>query len=421
MIRLASTDLLSLVTAQNGAEVIASYNDRTATAYGPGNTQVTDISSATTTTILSSPAASTVREPDEISIKNTFAGSHTMTLNFNRSATLYGVWTVTLLENERIAYTHAGEWVAMDANGNRKEVTSSNFGGITVTSLTDSGLTSGRVVLASTGGLLADDADLTFSGATLTAHTLTVSTGALTVTGGTITTGAATALSLATTGGTQVKIINSAAPTSFVELSGSSAGTPAVNATTGVGGATVTTTQTEGNSVRTYNFINSHATQPLGIRILYSAVSPNGTGNVFLLCDDSSATRATIRSNGGLANFQANNVDLSDASRKVMLGDAPDFRSFVKQLSGLYKPFRYDDASTQDELHGPTVQDIEPFAPELVTMFDERSKGIYTHRLQQRINSVIPQILITQDAHDETLEDLKAFKARAIQEFPQLA
>ena len=117
MIRLASTDLLSLVTAQNGAEVVASYNDRTATAYGPGNTQVTDISSATTTTILSSPAASAVREPDEISIKNTFAGSHTMTLNFNRSATLYVVWTVALLENESIAYTHAGGWVAMDANG----------------------------------------------------------------------------------------------------------------------------------------------------------------------------------------------------------------------------------------------------------------------------------------------------------------
>ena len=120
MIRLASTDLLSLVTAQNGAEVIASYNDRTATAYGPGNTQVTDISSATTTTILSSPAASTVREPDEISIKNTFAGSHTMTLNFNRSATLYVVWTEILLENERIEYTHASGWRAMDANGNIK-------------------------------------------------------------------------------------------------------------------------------------------------------------------------------------------------------------------------------------------------------------------------------------------------------------
>ena len=120
MIRLASTDLLSLVTAQNGAEVVASYNDRTATAYGPGNTQVTDISSATTTTILSSPAASTVREPDEISIKNTFAGSHTMTLNFNRSATLYVILTATLLENERIEYTHAAGWKALTASGGEK-------------------------------------------------------------------------------------------------------------------------------------------------------------------------------------------------------------------------------------------------------------------------------------------------------------
>lgn len=59
------------------------------------------------------------------------------------------------------------------------------FGTSVVTpSLTISGLTSGRVVLASTGGLLADDSDLTFSGETLTAHTAVISTGNLTVSTG---------------------------------------------------------------------------------------------------------------------------------------------------------------------------------------------------------------------------------------------
>lgn len=49
-------------------------------------------------------------------------------------------------------------------------------GAISATSVTDSGLTSGRVVIASTGGLLADDGDLTFSTDRLTATNLTVGT-----------------------------------------------------------------------------------------------------------------------------------------------------------------------------------------------------------------------------------------------------
>lgn len=43
---------------------------------------------------------------------------------------------------------------------------------LTATSITDSGLTSGRVVLASTAGLLADDADLTFNAGTNTLSTI---------------------------------------------------------------------------------------------------------------------------------------------------------------------------------------------------------------------------------------------------------
>lgn len=47
---------------------------------------------------------------------------------------------------------------------------------ITASSVTDSGLTSGRVVIAGTAGLLGDDADLTFATATLTATNMVVTT-----------------------------------------------------------------------------------------------------------------------------------------------------------------------------------------------------------------------------------------------------
>ena len=55
---------------------------------------------------------------------------------------------------------------------------------LTVADLADSGLTSGRVVYASTGGALVDSANLTFDGTTLTANALTT-TSTVTINGGT--------------------------------------------------------------------------------------------------------------------------------------------------------------------------------------------------------------------------------------------
>lgn len=62
-------------------------------------------------------------------------------------------------------------------------------GAITATSVTDTGLTSGRVVVAGAAGLLADDADLTFSGSTLTMTQAAVGSGGLAVTGAITATG----------------------------------------------------------------------------------------------------------------------------------------------------------------------------------------------------------------------------------------
>lgn len=63
------------------------------------------------------------------------------------------------------------------------------YAALSATSITDTGLTSGRVTYASTGGLLADSANMTFNGTTLTVNTLAVTNnissvgGTLSVTG----------------------------------------------------------------------------------------------------------------------------------------------------------------------------------------------------------------------------------------------
>lgn len=121
MIRLpnAGTYSLELVTAQNGAQVVVCYSDATSSTY-IGGTQATAIVSATTTAICATPAASTVRDVDQINIKNTFAGSHTITVQLDVAATNVPIITATLLTDESLNYTHGSGWQQKDANGNTK-------------------------------------------------------------------------------------------------------------------------------------------------------------------------------------------------------------------------------------------------------------------------------------------------------------
>lgn len=121
MIRLPNTGTysLELVTAQNGAQVVVCYSDATSNTYA-GGIQTTTISSATTTTICSTPAASTVRDVDEINIKNTFAGSHTITVQVDANTTNIPLVTAALLTDESLNYTHGSGWQCKDANGNTK-------------------------------------------------------------------------------------------------------------------------------------------------------------------------------------------------------------------------------------------------------------------------------------------------------------
>lgn len=139
MIRLnpVNSDLISIITAQNGVKVVASYSDASSSGYS-GATTATSIGSATTTTVVATPGNGVIRDIDYLNVKNTFAGSHTITIQLSSSATLYPLITVSLLTDESICYTHGSGWTAIDANGNRKEVTSSTFSSVTVTGLTAS-------------------------------------------------------------------------------------------------------------------------------------------------------------------------------------------------------------------------------------------------------------------------------------------
>ena len=106
---------------------------------------------------------------------------------------------------------------------------------------------------------------------------------------------------------------------------------------------------------------------PWGIAIDYSAVAPNDTSSHFLFCTDSAATRAVIRSNGGLANYQGNDVNLSDRREKTNFAPAKSYLDTICAIP--VQTFNYIDQSEDDPglTLGVVAQDVQAVAPELVS------------------------------------------------------
>ncbi len=133
------------------------------------------------------------------------------------------------------------------------------------------------------------------------------------------------------------------------------------------------------NKATDYSFIttNSNA-NPAGVHFNYSGGAPNGTGNNFLLCDDTGGTRLYIRSNGGLSNYQANDTNLSDLGIKTDFATfhGSDYSAkaweFGKRMRDAWGRFKYIDQTHGDMNNGYGAQLVQAAAgadfPELVEM-----------------------------------------------------
>jgi hypothetical protein len=105
---------------------------------------------------------------------------------------------------------------------------------------------------------------------------------------------------------------------------------------------------------------------PYGQIINYST-APNAAGNEFILCNDSSTTRFTVRSNGGIANYQANDVNLSDRLEKTNFAPAKSYLDTICAIP--VQTFNYIDQNMEDDpglTLGVVAQDVQAVAPELV-------------------------------------------------------
>ena len=115
------------------------------------------------------------------------------------------------------------------------------------------------------------------------------------------------------------------------------------------------------------SFENTNA-NPYGNLIQYTSTI-NGTGNEFLGCYEGGggSTRLTIRSNGGIANYSANNVNLSDRREKTNFAPATSYLDKICAIP--VQTFNYIDQNLEQDgglTLGVVAQDVQAVAPELV-------------------------------------------------------
>jgi hypothetical protein len=151
---------------------------------------------------------------------------------------------------------------------------------------------------------------------------------------------------------------------------------------------------------------SSVAAVPYGLAVNYTNSTPNNTGSQFIYCDDTVGLKMEVRSNGGIANYSANDVNLSDRREKTNFAPATSYLDKICSIP--VQTFNYIDQNMEDDgglTLGVVAQDVQAVAPELVMESNWASKdeepkmrlSIYQTDLQYALMKCIQeqQALIT--------------------------
>jgi hypothetical protein len=174
-----------------------------------------------------------------------------------------------------------------------------------------------------------------------------------------------------------------------------------------------------GNQVTYFYHSNS---SPYGIET-YFAYDPNNATNFFARFRDGSATRALINSNGGISNYQANDVNLSDERTKKDIEPLESYWDKFKAIEIV--KFKYKDQTHDDFNIGVIAQQVEAVAPEFVDVdgwdnkpkLDEEGneiindeeplKSIYTADLYHATIKVLQECMSKIESQQAQIEELK--------------
>jgi hypothetical protein len=160
-------------------------------------------------------------------------------------------------------------------------------------------------------------------------------------------------------------------------------------------------------------YLNNSNAAPYGLRVSYGTATPNGTDNWFYYASDATALRFKVNSNGGIANYSANNVSLSDQREKKDIELAPNYLDKVCAIP--VKTFLFNDQGNADKNLGVIAQDVQAVCPELVMESnwgtEEEPKmrlSIYQTDLQYALMKSIQELKAINDTQAETINALTA-------------
>lgn len=162
---------------------------------------------------------------------------------------------------------------------------------------------------------------------------------------------------------------------------------------------------------------NINSSSPYGgLNIIYNQAAPNGTSNPFINAGDNQANRFTVRSNGGVANYSANNVNLSDRREKTNFAPSPSYLSKICSIP--VQTYNYIDQDLEKDSGltlGVVAQDVQAVAPELVNESDWGTKdkpkirlSIYQTDFQYALMKCIQELKTELDAYKAEFDAYKA-------------
>ena len=159
-------------------------------------------------------------------------------------------------------------------------------------------------------------------------------------------------------------------------------------------------------------FVNSYSGTYYGIRI-NSSSTQNDTGSLLYDGLDGGNVRFRVYSNGGIANYSANNSNLSDQQEKKDIELAPNYLGKICAIP--VKTFLYNDQTDTDKNLGAIAQDVKAVCPELVTESnwgtEEEPKmrlSIYQTDLQYALMKSIQELKAINDTQAATITALTA-------------
>jgi len=170
-----------------------------------------------------------------------------------------------------------------------------------------------------------------------------------------------------------------------------------------------------GSDFSTY-ITNSNASTPYGLEIQFTGAAPNNTSQSFCLAEDTANLRFVVMANGGIKNYSANNVNLSDQREKTNFAPSKSYLNTICSIP--VQTFNYIDQNLEEDdglTLGVIAQDVQEVAPELVKETDWGTKeepkmrlSIYQTDLQYALMKSIQELKAINDTQAETINALTA-------------